>query len=1515
MIASVFQKHADIGKRWMIFLPFFSLSLVTWGQTQTFTSNGNYIVPAGVYSITVECWGAGGGGSTITSNGRRGGGGGGGAYAKSVVTVTPGISYAVIVGTGGSANTAGGNSSFNTNTVVAAGGGGGTNNSTVAGTGGSVAGSVGTTRYAGGNGANGDVTSNYSGGGGGGAGSDNPGGHASGSTAGTGSTLNGGDGGAGVKNSKNGNKGNTYGGGGSGASTNSGTDRIGGSGASGLVVITPCSAASMGYSYERNITIDHNKVSGGSDLYNFPVLINLTGQNFLKTAPTGQISNANGYDIIFTDSNYNQLDHQLEYYNGTNGDLVAWVRIPTLSYSSNTVIKILYENPQITTDPSVTSVWDSHYKGVWHLDNNSLKDFTSFDKAGTSYNSPSYPTGKIYNSLGLNGTDEYVQVTNDPNINFAGNLTVSAWVYMNAINRDQKIAGNQNNSSGGYKFGIFSNNKVEFEIRNSSNIESLNRNVTGGTVLTTGVWYYLAGISSDVLDSIKTFVNGIPERPFKKTGTLGTASNNLTIGKEPWSPEYYFNGIFDEIRISDEVRSNGWMMTEYNNQSSPSTFYTLDATATLSNNLPSSSICSGPITLTFGYPSGGSYSGNPYIAGNIFTPPSAGTYQVIYTYNGDCGLASVTKTFNITDTPPAPVAPNREYCVNQIAYLEATSGENISWYRDGTLVSTANPFSTGQTAAGTYNYTVTQKVNGCESPASNVTLTIYGGCTISTQPQPVSVCEGDNASFSVEATGHNLTYQWQENGTDVSDGGIYSGAATSTLTLTNPGLAKNGMSYRCVITTSCGTSTVNSTTAQLTVTARPVATFSYSGTPYCPNAANPSPEFSGGGVAGTFSSTSGLVFVSTATGQVNLAASTPGIYTVTNTIAAAGGCGIVTATSSITIISDMTWTGGISTDWNTPGNWSCGIIPNSTTSVQIPNTAVNKPFVSTGATGTVNDLVIDNGSSFTVEGSIQISGTITNNGLFDAENGTIELNGTALQSLGPGTFNGNKIKNLIINNSSGVSLLNTLKVKGVVLVTNGNLSSNGNLILTSTASGTALIDGSGSGTVTGNVTMERYLSSGFGYKYFSSPFQAATVGEFGDDMNLASPFTSFYRYDENRTVSGLPASGWVSYKTTTNLLNPLAGYAVNFGSNSAANTVDVTGVVNNGSVSATLYNHNQIYTKGFNLVGNPYPSPIDWDLVKSLNTNIDDAVYYFKASASDQYGGTYATYINHVSSDGVVNNMIPSMQGFFVRVSDGSYPVTGTMTLNNSVRITDLTHSFSKSGEKDAVKLIRLTATFTDDNNSSDPMVIYFDDKATDGMDQQLDALKLYNTDLKVPNLYAVSSAADKLSIDALPLPDGSLCQVPLGLKTNKAGNIVFKISDVDETIAANGISLFDNVTGTQQDMLNGNEYSLFLDKAEYLNRFFLNIGSVTTNLADVKTNNSMFNIFSVHGTLKVDIPELPSKNGTLYIYNLTGQTVFIQKIFEAGHHEFNVTFKDGIYIATFISGEIRNSRKLFIGN
>ena len=93
-----------------------------------------------------------------------------------------------------------------------------------------------------------------------------------------------------------------------------------------------------------------------------------------------------------------------------------------------------------------------------------------------------------------------------------------------------------------------------------------------------------------------------------------------------------------------------------------------------------------------------------------------------------------------------------------------------------------------------------------------------------------------------------------------------------------------------------------SATTSFTITGPPVADFQYVGSPFCQNVANPNPSFLNGGIAGTFSAAPiGLTFVSTATGQIDLAASTPGTYTVTNTVAAANGCAAVSADFEITI--------------------------------------------------------------------------------------------------------------------------------------------------------------------------------------------------------------------------------------------------------------------------------------------------------------------------------------------------------------------------------------------------------------------------------------------------------------------------------------------------------------------------------------------------------------------------------------------------------------------------------------
>ena len=355
----------------------------------------------------------------------------------------------------------------------------------------------------------------------------------------------------------------------------------------------------------------------------------------------------------------------------------------------------------------------------------------------------------------------------------------------------------------------------------------------------------------------------------------------------------------------------------------------------------------------------------------------------------------------------------------------------------------------------------------------------------------------------------------------------------------------------------------------------------------------------------------------------------------------------------------------------------------------------------------------------------------------------------------------------------------------------------------------------------------------------------------------------------------------------------------------------MTGVVNNGTVSsATLYNHNRPYTLGFNLVGNPYPSPIDWDAASGwTKTNIDNAVYYFNASTTDQYTGTYSTYINGVSSDGIASNIISSTQGFFVHVTNGTFPVSAQLTFNNSVRTNELSpvfHSFSG-------QLLRISAGFTDDQIISDAAVVYFDDMAPKPFDKKFDALKLMNTNPDVPNLYAVSEDTAKISVRAMAYPHDSITVQRLGLKTEKPGWITFNARDIQNISQSLHIYLFDAKTNSYQDLRQNPRYRLYLASGDYENRF-----SIVFSLSELLTNtvnDETFTAYSSGGKLFVNCALSPGQKANLSVTNMLGQLVYKQELSGNGDHQINANFINGVYVVSLYSNKKYILKKFLLKN
>jgi len=303
----------------------------------------------------------------------------------------------------------------------------------------------------------------------------------------------------------------------------------------------------------------------------------------------------------------------------------------------------------------------------------------------------------------------------------------------------------------------------------------------------------------------------------------------------------------------------------------------------------------------------GTFSPNATTLNATYTPSAAditaGTVTLTLTTNNPTGpCPAVNDQMIITINPAATVNANvdRTICAGSTVTLAGSIGgsaTSATWTSSGSGTFSPN--------ATTLNATYTPSAT--DITAGTVTLTLTsndpaGPCNPATDQMVITITPKDNASFSYSSatfcqTGTNPTATI----TGLS-GGTFSSTAGLVFLSTSTGLINLSASTLGTYTITYTTNgpCPNTATLILTITLSPNAAFSYAG-PYCSSDANPLPTFGSGASAGVFSSTAGLVFVSTVTGQVNLSASSPGTYTVTNTIGAAGGCVTTSATNTITI--------------------------------------------------------------------------------------------------------------------------------------------------------------------------------------------------------------------------------------------------------------------------------------------------------------------------------------------------------------------------------------------------------------------------------------------------------------------------------------------------------------------------------------------------------------------------------------------------------------------------------------
>ncbi|OQB04692.1 MAG: hypothetical protein BWY19_01191 [bacterium ADurb.Bin212] len=186
------------------------------------------------------------------------------------------------------------------------------------------------------------------------------------------------------------------------------------------------------WDYRQQITIDHTKVAN-TDQTDFPVLIKITDEN----NPIFDNTQADGDDILFTGSDETtKLSHEIETLDATSHQFWAWVKVPSLSHDSNTILYMYYGNSSATNQQNASGVWSNGYVGVWHLNEigtgsaGDYKDSTS--NANNSTNTTDQPTateGKINGGESFNGTTKYIDILKDSSLDITeAPLSVFAWI-------------------------------------------------------------------------------------------------------------------------------------------------------------------------------------------------------------------------------------------------------------------------------------------------------------------------------------------------------------------------------------------------------------------------------------------------------------------------------------------------------------------------------------------------------------------------------------------------------------------------------------------------------------------------------------------------------------------------------------------------------------------------------------------------------------------------------------------------------------------------------------------------------------------------------------------------------------------------------------------------------------------------------------------------------------------------------------------------------------------------------
>lgn len=421
-----------------------------------------------------------------------------------------------------------------------------------------------------------------------------------------------------------------------------------------------------------------------------------------------------------------------------------------------------------------------------------------------------------------------------------------------------------------------------------------------------------------------------------------------------------------------------------------------------------------------------------------------------------------------------------------------------------------------------------------------------------------------------------------------------------------------------------------------------------------------------------------------------------------------------------------------------------------------------------------------------------------------------------------------KYNNLNIKGSGQRNVFQQVDVAGVLKVEDGQLNTNDSLTIKSDSVKTGLISGQGNGSIQGSVNVERYIDGqGEGFQLLASAFQDANISDiishfnnFGADgvswNNVAGNqggIPLFWKYD-NSLVDEDYRFGFKSYTQASAQLKAGEGYSMK---TLSGEVVKMKGNVNSGLIQAPLKANvgGEYNASGWNLLGNPYPSPIDWNkVVENAPATMHRA--YFTSSSNNHFSGNYAVYLPLGSTSGLSINgasrHLMALEGFFVKADESD-----TLRFKNEHRVEVVKKEAVSISEDFAYLKLRLVR-----NDKADEALIYFNEN------NQNNSFSKHKDALKPAPLADAFYLASKKNMHNLAIQGREILQttdtIPLVLNIVQQGSYQIRMADVVNLNPTTTIFLEDRLNNTLQNLGQQPIVNLFLNEGLSDGRFFLQL-------------------------------------------------------------------------------------------